>query len=148
MVLLTRGVWGHVPPRKISNLGAQKLPIPTFSTGVFKYINMRKRQYFIVYFTSLVLSVRWNVYRKKGKTVIPSRRLQAEGKTSALQTGKCTKIMQKIYQSSWSSGKDAFRKWEKKFYCIDPKMGTLSCVCKLRMVKVSHPFDLQFRIEN
>ena len=54
MVLLTRGVWGHVPPRKISNLGAQKLPFPAFSTGVFKYINMRKRQYF----TSLVLSVR------------------------------------------------------------------------------------------
>lgn len=58
MVLLTKGVWGHGPPRKISNLGAQKLPFPAFSTGVFKDINMRKRQYFIVFFTSQVLSVR------------------------------------------------------------------------------------------
>ena len=93
MVLLTRGVWGHGPPRKISNLGAQKLPFPAFSTGVLSKINMRKRQYFIFSFTSLVLSVRRNVYRKKGKTVMPSRRLQVEGKISALQTGKCSKIM-------------------------------------------------------
>lgn len=94
-----------------------------------------------------MLSVRWNVYRKKGKTVIPSRRLQAGGKTSALQTGKCTKIMRKIYQSSWSNDKDAFRKWEKKFYCIDPNMAALSCGCKPRIVKFSHPFNLQFHWE-
>ena len=99
MILLIRGVWGHAPPEKCSNLGAQKL---LFSAGHFQEINMRKGQYFIVYFTSLGFNISKVQYlrKKKGKTVMPSRRLQAEGKMSALQIGKYTKIMQKIYQSS------------------------------------------------
>ena len=36
MVLLTRGVWEHSPPRKNLNLGAQKLSFAALSTGVFQ----------------------------------------------------------------------------------------------------------------
>ena len=62
MILLTRGVWGHAPPEKCSNLGAQKL---LFSAGHFQEINMRKGQYFIVYFTSLVFNIGKVQYLRK-----------------------------------------------------------------------------------
>ena len=67
MILLTRGVrcGDMLPPEKCSNLGAQKLPFLSFSTGHFQEINMRKRQYFIVYFTSLVFNIGKVQYLRK-----------------------------------------------------------------------------------
>ena len=67
-----------------------------------------------MYFTSLVLSVRYCVYGKKGlkRLVMPSRRLQAKGEMSALQMGKYTKIMREVYQSSCFNDKSALRKCE------------------------------------
>ena len=64
MILLIRGVWGHAPPEKCSNLGAQKL---LFSAGHFQEINMRKGQYFIVYFTSLGFNISKVQYLRKKK---------------------------------------------------------------------------------
>ena len=75
MVLLTRGVWGHGPPRKISNLGAQKLPFPAFSTGVFKDINMRKRQYYI---SSVISKVK--CLQKKGQNSDTLKKVTSRGK--------------------------------------------------------------------
>ena len=43
---------------------------------------------FFFYFISGVRSARYNLYGKKGKTVTTSRKLQAKGDTSSLQTGK------------------------------------------------------------
>ena len=43
---------------------------------------------FFFYSISGVRSARYNLYRKKGKTVTPSRKLRAKGDTSSLQTGK------------------------------------------------------------
>ena len=40
----------------------------------------------------------------------PSRRLQAKGETSTLQTGKYTNTAQKIYKSSPFNDKNAFSK--------------------------------------
>ena len=42
---------------------------------------------FLFYSISGVRSARYNLYGKKGKTVTPSRKLQAKGDTSSLQTG-------------------------------------------------------------
>ena len=47
-----------------------------------------------------MLSIRYSVYAKKGKTVTPSRRLHAKGETSTLQTSKYINIIRKIYQSN------------------------------------------------
>jgi len=46
---------------------------------------------------------------KKGKTVMPSRRLQSKGKMSTLQTGKDNNIMQNICQSFQFGVKTCFR---------------------------------------
>ena len=43
---------------------------------------------FFFYSISGVRSARYNLYGKKGKTVTTSRKLQAKGDTSSLQTGK------------------------------------------------------------
>ena len=48
--------------------------------------------------------------RVKRENVTPSRRLQAKGETSTLQTGKYTKTAQKIYKSSPFNDKNAFSK--------------------------------------
>ena len=41
-----------------------------------------------LFYPSLVFSVRYSVYGKKGKTVTPSRRLQAKGEMCTVQTAK------------------------------------------------------------
>ena len=61
-----------------------------------------------IYISSVIGKVQ--CLRKKGKTVTPSRRLQAKGVMSTLQMGKGTNIMRKIYQSSRFNEKTAFRK--------------------------------------
>ena len=43
---------------------------------------------FFFYYISGVRSAGYNLYGKKGKTVPPSRKLQAKGDTSSLRTGK------------------------------------------------------------
>ena len=50
------------------------------------------------------------MFTEKGTTVTPSRRLQAKGEISTLQMGKDINIMRKIYQLSWFSDKNDFRK--------------------------------------
>ena len=70
-------------PQKIYKFRVSEKPSPAVG-----HQQMKTRENAVIYcsfYPSLVLSVR---YRKKGKTVTPSRRLQAKGETCSLQTGK------------------------------------------------------------
>ena len=111
------------PPGKFSNFRGSEMPFPAFSAGPFQQINTEKKTMFscLFYISSVYRYARYSIYRKKGKTVTPSRRLQAtaEGETSTLQTGKYTKIMRKIYHSFRLNDKNAFRKLEIYNYIFD-----------------------------
>ena len=108
------------------------MPFPALSTGHFiKYERKCKWLEYIVPISSVVVKVLW--LRKKGKTVTPSRKLQAKGEiacmtaaclrlSSSLVTrwlrarrlpfkrAKDTNIMRKIYQPPLFNDKNAFRK--------------------------------------
>ena len=60
-----------------------------------------------------MLSVRYSIHGKEGKTVTLLRRLQAKGETSTLH--KDTNIMRKIYQSFRVYDKNCF---QKKYHII------------------------------
>ena len=67
------------------------MPSPAFSAGHFQKIKTKKNAVINCLFypsiSSVVGKVR-TVYGKKGKTVTPSRRLQAKGEMCTLQTSK------------------------------------------------------------
>ena len=70
--------WFHAPPSFLHFQGA-------FSVN--KYEGKCSFSFFF-YYISGVRSAGYNLYGKKGKTVPPSRKLQAKGDTSSLRAGK------------------------------------------------------------
>ena len=76
-------------PRNFSMLRFQKCHFLNFQ-GAFSVNKYEGKCSFSFFFYSIsgVRSARYNLYGKKGKTVTTSRKLQAKGDTSSLQTGK------------------------------------------------------------
>ena len=68
---------GGILPWEIFQFRVSEILFPAFSAVVSFLFN-----------PSLVLSVRYNIYGKNGKTMTPSNSLPGKGETSTLQTGK------------------------------------------------------------
>ena len=60
-------VWGHMLLQKILNLGSRKCHFQRFLQDIFRKFILRKMQLVMYFFLSLVLSVRYTVYGKKGQ---------------------------------------------------------------------------------
>ena len=67
------------PQKKKKKIGGSEMPFPALSTGHFnKYERKSKWLEYILPISNVVVKVQ--CLRKKGKTVTPSRKLQAKGK--------------------------------------------------------------------
>ena len=75
----TRGSLGACSPQNIFTFGVSEMPSPAFSTGHFQSTKTRENTVIsCLFYPSLVLSVKYRLFMaKKGKTVMPSRTLQA-----------------------------------------------------------------------
>ena len=66
-------------PQKIFTFGVSQMPSPAFSAGHFQSIKTKENTVIsCLFYPSLALSVKYRLFTaKKGKTVTPSRTLQA-----------------------------------------------------------------------
>ena len=74
---------GDAPPQKNFKFWGSEMPFPALSTGHFnKYERKSKWLEYILPICNVVVKV--HCLRKKGKTVTPSRKLQAKGKIACM----------------------------------------------------------------